>query len=207
MNITPSPTNPLPPMDWDRAPWNRWSFHHMREIVPTVEVWRGEGPVYALPKAEKNLDALSVKSIAGAPITLTKFLDETYTDGFLVMHRGAVVYERYFGTMTPRSLHLSQSVAKSVTGMACGVLVERGLLDPKQLVTHYLPELTETGWAGATMQHVLDMTTGVRFDETYTDPHSDMGQLDVACGWKPIPPGSDPALKWPTHIWGTDHWP
>jgi CubicO group peptidase (beta-lactamase class C family) len=119
-------------------------------------VWRGEGPVHALPKAEKNLDALSVKSIAGAPMTLTNFLDETYTDGFLVMHRGAVVYERYFGTMTPRSLHLSQSVAKSVTGMACGILVARGLLDPIQLITHYLPELHETGWAGATLQHVLD---------------------------------------------------
>jgi CubicO group peptidase (beta-lactamase class C family) len=201
MNNVPSPTTPLPPMDWDRAPWNRWSFHHMREIVPTVEVWRGDGPVQALPKVEKNLDALSVKSLAGAPTTLSNFLDESYTDGFLVMHRGAVVYERYFGTMTPRSLHLSQSVAKSVTGMAFGILAERGLLDPKQLVTHYLPELHETGWAGATLQQVLDMTTGVKFDETYTDPHSDMGQLDVASGWKPLPNGTDPTLKWPSHIW------
>ena len=201
MNNIPSPTNPLPPMEWDRAPWNRWSFHHMREIVPTAEVWRGDGPVSALPKAQKNLDGLKVNNLDGAPTTLTQLLDETYTDGFLVMHRGSVVYERYFGTMTPRSLHLSQSVAKSVTGMAFGVLVERGLLDPKQLVTHYLPELRETGWEGATLQHVLDMTTGVRFDETYTDLHSDMGQLDVACGWKPIPPGSDPKLKWPSHIW------
>jgi CubicO group peptidase (beta-lactamase class C family) len=201
MNTIPSPTNPLPTMEWDRAPWNRWSFHHMREIVPTAEVWRGDGPVSALPKAEKNLDGLKVKNLAGAPTTLTQLLDETYTDGFLVMHRGSVVYERYFGTMTPRSLHLSQSVAKSVTGMAFGVLVERGLLDPKQLVTHYLPELRETGWEGATLQHVLDMTTGVRFDETYTDPHSDMGQLDVAAGWKPVPSGSDPKLKWPSHVW------
>ncbi len=200
MNI-PSHNNPLPPMDWDRAPWNRWSFHHMREIVPTVEVWRGDGPVRSLERKEKNLDSLSVKSLAGTPTSLSAFLDETYTDGFLVMHRGAIVYERYLGTMTPRSLHLSQSVAKSVVGMAFGILVGRGLLDPKQLVSHYLPELSQTGWAGATLQQVLDMTTGVKFDETYTDPHSDIGQLDVACGWKPIPSGSDPKLKWPTHIW------
>jgi CubicO group peptidase (beta-lactamase class C family) len=193
MNNIPSPTNPLPPMEWDRAPWNRWSFHHMREIVPTAEVWRGDGPVSVLPMAEKNLDGLKVKNLDGAQATLTQLLAETYTDGFIVMH--------YFGTMTPRSLHLSQSVAKSITGMAFGVLADRGLLYPKQLVTHYLPELRETGWEGATLQHVLDMTTGVRFDETYTDPHSDMGQLDVACGWKPIPPGSDPKLKWPSHIW------
>jgi len=199
--FVPSPTSPLPPMDWDRSPWNRWSFHHMREIVPTVEVWRGDGPVHILQRKEKNLDGVNVKSLAGAPTSLSAFLDETFTDGFLVMHRGSIVYERYYGTMTPRSLHLSQSVAKSVVGMAFGVLVERGLLDPKQLVTHYLPELAQTGWAGATLQHVLDMTTGTKFDETYTDPHSDMGQLDVASGWKPIPPNSDPKLKWPRHIW------
>ena len=201
MKNIPSPTNPLPPMDWDRAPWNRWSFHHMREILPTVEVWRGDGPVRKLEHREKNLDALSVKSLAGPHTLLSTFLDETYTDGFLVMHRGAIVYERYFGSMTPRSLHLSQSVAKSIVGMACGIFIESGLLDPTQLISHYLPELAQTGWAGATLQHVLDMTTGVKFDETYTDPHSEMGQLDVASGWKPIPPGSDPKLKWPTHIW------
>lgn len=201
MNNIPSPTNPLPPMDWDRAPWNRWSFHHMREVVPTVEVWRGDGPMRQLERREKNLDGLSVKSLDGAPTTLSAFLDETYTDGLLVMHGGAVVYERYFGTMTPHSLHLSQSVAKSVVGMAAGILIERGDLDPKQQISLYLPELRHSGWAGATLQHVLDMTTGVRFDESYTDPHSDIGQLDVASGWKPIPPGGDPSLKWPTHIW------
>ena len=188
-------------MEWDRAPWNRWSFHHMREILPTVEVWRGNGVVLPMPRREKNLDGLSVNSLQAAPSTLSKFLDETYTDGFLVMHRGAIVYERYFGTMTPRSLHLSQSVAKSVVGMAAGILIGRGELDPTQQISLYLPELRETAWAGATLQQVLDMTTGVKFDETYTDPHSDIGQLDVASGWKPIPPESDPEFKWPTHIW------
>ena len=201
MKVAPSPTNPLPLMEWDRAPWNRWSFHHMREILPTVEVWRGNGVVLPMPRREKNLDGLSVNSLQAAPSTLSKFLDETYTDGFLVMHRGAIVYERYFGTMTPRSLHLSQSVAKSVVGMAAGILIGRGELDPTQQISLYLPELRETAWAGATLQQVLDMTTGVKFDETYTDPHSDIGQLDVASGWKPIPPESDPEFKWPTHIW------
>ena len=199
--ISPSLTNPLPSMDWDRAPWNRWSFHHMREIVPTVEVWRGDGTARKLDRKEKNLDGLSVKSLAAAPISLSNFLDETYTDGFLVMHRGAVVYERYFGSMTPRSLHLSQSVAKSIIVMAFGILVGRGDIDPTQQVSHYLPELGATGWAGATLQHVLDMTTGVKFDETYTNLYSDMGQIDVASGWKPIPASTDPKFKWPSHIW------
>ncbi len=197
-----SPPRMVPPrLDWDRAPWNRWAFQHMREILPTVEVWRGDGPVSALERAEADLDELPVTDSFGRPTTLAGLLDETYTDGFLVLKDGAVVYERYFNGMTERTLHLSQSMAKSVTGSVCGILVGRGLIDPARPVTAYLPELERTGWAGATVQHVLDMTTGVRFSEEYTDRYSDIGQVDVASGWKPVPPGSDPGFAWPANVW------
>jgi CubicO group peptidase (beta-lactamase class C family) len=188
-------------MDWDRAPWNQWSFQHIREILPTSEVWRGDKPSRELPRRDRDLDSLVVKSIGGEASSLLHLLNETYTDGFLILHQGAIVYERYFSAMTQRSLHLSQSVAKSLVGMTAGILVGHGLLDPKQQVTHYLPELATTAWKGATLQQVFDMTTGVRFNEDYTDPHSDAGQLDVASGWKPIPSGSHPELNWPTHVW------
>ncbi len=197
-----SPPQMVPPrLDWDRPPWNRWAFQHIREILPTVEVWRGDGPVRELARNEVELDDLPTVDSTGAPTTLAGNLDETYTDGFLVLKGGAVAYERYFNGMTPRTLHLSQSMAKSVTASVFGILVGRGLIDPAAPVSRYLPELERTGWRGATLQHVLDMTTGVRYSEEYTDRYSDMGQTDVAAGWKPIPPGSDPAFKWPTHIW------
>ncbi|RWX59911.1 class C beta-lactamase-related serine hydrolase, partial [Mesorhizobium sp. M4B.F.Ca.ET.089.01.1.1] len=105
-----------------------------------------------------------------------------------------------FNGMDERSLHLSQSMAKSVTGTVFGILVGRGLIDTARPVTAYLPELGETAWAGASVQHVLDMTTGVRFSEEYTNPYSEIGQVDVASGWKPVPPGSDPAFLWPAHM-------
>lgn len=197
----PSRNLPVPTMDWDRAPWNRWSFLNMREVLPTVEVWRGAEPVRQFERAEKPLHKIMVDSREGKTVTLTDFLDETYTDGFLVLHRGKIVFETYLNGMEPRTLHLSQSVGKSVVGMAAGILIGRGLLDPKNLVSHYLPELGDTAFKGATLQQVMDMTSGDRFDETYTDPHSDMGQLDVAAGWKPIPPGTDQNLKWPSHVW------
>jgi CubicO group peptidase (beta-lactamase class C family) len=47
---------------------------------------------------------------------------------------------------------------------------------------------------------VLDMTTGVRFSEDYTNPYSDIGKSDVASGWKPVPPASDPDFRWPRHM-------
>ncbi len=197
-----SPPRLVPPrMDWDRPPWNRWSFQHIRELLPTVEVWKGPGHASRLPRAERELDALAVADSAGRPSTLLDHLDESYTDGFLVLKDGAVVYERYFNGMTPRSLHLSQSMAKSVISAVAGILVGRGLLDPARPVTDYLPELAATAWKGATLQHVLDMTTGVHFSEEYTDPYSEIGQTDVASGWKPVPPGADPDFRWPSHMW------
>lgn len=191
----------VPRLDWDRPPWNRWAFQHVRELLPTVEVWRGHGHRRRLETAERDLDDLPVEDSEGRPTTLAGMLDETYTDGFIVLRDGAVVFERYFNGMTPRTLHLSQSVAKSVTGATFGILAGRGVVDPARLVTDYLPELAATAWSGASLQHVLDMTTGVRFSEAYTDRHSDIGQVDVASGWKPIPPDGDPDFKWPAHMW------
>ena len=197
-----TPPNLIPPkMEWDRPPWNRWSFQHVREILPTVEVWRGSGIVREFVVRERDLDGLAVADSVGVPTTLAGHLDETYTDGFLVLKDGAIVYERYFNGMSQRTLHLSQSVAKSFTGIVAGILIERGILDINAPVTQYLPELEKTGWRGATLQQVLDMTTGTRFSEEYTNPYSDIGQSDVASGWKPIPPDSDSDFKWPRNMW------
>lgn len=195
------PSMAVPRLDWDRPPWNRWSFQHIREIMPTVEVWKGAGHASRLPRAERDLDSLAVPAVDGSPSTLAALLDETYTDGFLVLKDGAITCEGYFNGMTPRTLHLSQSMAKSVTGCVAGILVGRGLLDPARPVTDYLPELEQSAWKGATLQQVLDMTTGVHFSEEYTDRYSEVGQIDVASGWKPIPPGSDPDFAWPSHVW------
>jgi CubicO group peptidase (beta-lactamase class C family) len=193
--------NIVPHMDWDRPPHNRWSFQHIREILPTAEVWRGRGPVREFARHEIELGTLVVDSAEGASSTLSALLDETYTDGFLVIKNGAIVFERYLNGMTERSLHISQSVSKSFTGMLAGILVGKGLLNVSAPVTDYLPELRQTAWKNASLQQVLDMTTGVRFSEAYSEPYSDIGQVDVASGWKPVPPDSDPKFKWPKHVW------
>lgn len=188
---------PFPPKaEWDRAPWNRWSFQHVREIVPTVDVWRGSGPVRALPRHEQNLDNLGVAGIDGEETALAAFLEQTCTDGLAVLKRGAIVYERYFNGMEDHTLHLSQSLAKSFTGALAGILVERGTINVDAQIIDVLPGLASTAYRGATIQHVLDMASGVRFGEDYTDPLSDMARADVASGWKPVPLGTDPG-QWP----------
>src|SRR3569832_1208187 len=88
---------PFPPKaEWDRAPRNRWTFQHVREIVPTVDFWRGTGPDRVLPRDERDLDQLAVFCVDGSPSSLAFFLDQTYTVGLLVLKNCSISYERYF---------------------------------------------------------------------------------------------------------------
>jgi CubicO group peptidase (beta-lactamase class C family) len=188
-----------PPRDgWDRAPWNRWSFQHVREMVPTAEVWRGRGTPGTLPRAPQNLDGVTYRGESGER-NIAQFLDATFTDGFIVLHRGCVEFERYMNGMNERSLHLSQSVGKSLIGILTGILAGRGIMDPAAPIATYLPELKETAYRDARIEHVLNMTSGVTFDETYTDPFSDIAKIDVACGWRPRP--ENDGRDWPRTVW------
>src|SRR5690349_15257984 len=82
----------VPAIDWDRPPWNRWAFQHIRELLPTVEVWRGPGHRSRLREELRDLDGLVVEDSEGRPVTLAALLDETYTDGFIVIRDRAVAY-------------------------------------------------------------------------------------------------------------------
>lgn len=169
----------LPLIDWDRAPWNRWSFQHVREIVPSAQIRRGD-VVTALPAATGTLESLGFRGPDGERTTFGQMLDDTYTDAMLVWKDGKVLHESYHNGMTPQSVHLLQSVSKSVTSATAGCLIGQGLLDPAAPVTQYLPELTATAWNGATLQHVLDMTSGTRYSEDYEIRDSDVGKTDYA---------------------------
>lgn len=195
----PPPQMRVPMMDWDRAPWNRWAFQHVRELVPTAPVRRAPVPS-PWPEAAGSLADFGYVGPDGTRTTFARMLDDTYTDAVLVWADGKVQHESYHNGMDATRLHLLQSVSKSLTSAAAGSLVAEGLLRPDALVTDFLPELEATGWRGATLQHVLDMTSGTRFTETYTQPDSDVGKMDTAAGWKPAPGGVD-ASDWPSCIW------
>ncbi|UYV36889.1 beta-lactamase family protein [Rhodobacteraceae bacterium D3-12] len=193
------PSNPggeiLPP-HWHMAPYNRWSFQHMREMTPTAGVRRGHGGLRHFDQAPRDLGGLSFES-RGRTLTINQFLDQSWTDGWLVLHQGKVLEERYLNGMTPERLHLSMSMAKSILGTVVGILIADGKIDPTAQLPHYLPELGETAYRAATVQHLLDMTTGVTFDESYEVPGSHMQKLGNACAWG----GRGDAPGWPETIW------
>lgn len=189
----------VPAHDWDGPPWNRWAFRHVRELVPTAAVPRGADP-WPMPGAAEDVDAVACLDGQGRPSTWAAMLDATYADAALVWLDGRVIAESHHNGMTPRSPHLAMSVSKSVVGTVAGILIGEGLMDPFAPVTDLAPDLADTAWRGATLQQVLDMTTGVRFDETYGSPQADIFMVDVAAGWKPPFPWMDPEFV-PGCIW------
>ena len=170
--------------NWQDPPFNRWAFQHVRELIPTARIPRGDGPVWRLAADERDIGGIRFRS-DGRELSVAELLAETYTDGFLVLHRGRIVTEQYFNGLAPDVPHLLMSVSKSVTSTVAGVLVGRGLLDASALVTDIVPELHGTSFEGATVQHLLDMRTGTRFDEDYDNPKADVRTYERVYLWRP----------------------
>jgi CubicO group peptidase (beta-lactamase class C family) len=174
-----------------RFPRTRWSFTHMRQLIPTSVVAREDAPVCPLPRRERDdLDDIVFQPLGSqGAMTWRESLAANYTDGILVLHRGAVVFERYFGVLTPHAQHIAFSVTKSFVATVAAVLIEQGVLDEGALISHYLPELGSGGYADATLRQVLDMTTGINYVEDYTDPGSSIWSMSRAGGFRPRPAG------------------
>ena len=175
-----------------KFPQLRWAWSNIRQLVPTVAVWRGPGAASVLPRAERDLGGVTLTTMDGRRITFDQALAETYADGIAVLHRGRIVFERYFGALEPQKQHIAMSVTKSFTGVLAGILIAEGKLDPAAPVTAYVPELKSSAFADATVEQVMDMTTGLKYTEVYTDPNSDVWAMRRANGMAPPEPGAPP---------------
>ena len=173
--------------NWQEAPHNRWAFQHLRELIPTHRIARGSGPSSKLEVRDlaEQIDRISVHRLVGGPATVAEVLVETFTDAVLILHEGELVFERYFGQMRPDSPHLLMSVSKSLVGCVAGVLVADGRLDLAKLAEDYVPEVRGSGYGRATVRDILDMRTGVKFSEKYSDLDAEVRVMEVHVGWRP----------------------
>lgn len=169
----------------------RWTFSNSRQFGPTTSVSRGTTPMSVLPRAERtDIDGLSFQ-VMGSSNTMTwaQSLGANYTDGIVVLHKGRIVYERYFGVLKPEGQHIAQSVTKSFFGTIGAMLIAEGTLDENAPVSRYVAELKDTGFGNATVRQVLDMTTGIKYSENYADPKAEVWDHVRAGGVLPRPPG------------------
>jgi hypothetical protein len=143
-----------------------------------------------LSRAERaDIDKVTFQPIGRTDsMSWAQSLAANYTDGILILHRGRIVYERYFGALAADRQHLAFSVTKSFVATVAATLVAEGALADEVTVASYLPELRDTGLGDATIRQLLDMTTGVDYSEDYADPKSPVWELTRAGGFLARPP-------------------
>lgn len=174
-----------------RFPQWRWSVANFRQLMPTVNVSRGLTPAVPLKARQRNdIDALTFVPLGREqPMTWAQSLQENYTDGIVILHRGELVYERYFGVLKPEGQHGAMSVTKTFVGTLAALLVAEGTLDPGRKVADYVPELAQSAFGSATVRQLMDMTTAIRFSEDYADPKAEVW-AHAAAG-NPLPKPAD----------------
>ncbi|MCW3847715.1 beta-lactamase family protein [Sphingomonas sp. LB-2] len=159
------------------------NFPAMEKLFPTHIVAAG-GRVRALPSGR----ALSVPDA-----DIESFMAAQNVAGLLVLQDGKVRLERYARGYGPEGRWTSFSVAKSFTSTLVGAAIRDGYIksvdDP---VTRYIPELVGSGYDGVTVAQLLTMTSGVKWNEDYTDPNSDVARMLLM----PLKPGEDATVAY-----------
>ena len=160
---------------WDTGSFSAHGQRASIERMPSY-VLEPDGPAVPLPRGNSiDVSELIFTSPAtGEPLNFEDFNNEYLgLDGLCVAHHGQVVSELYFNGLTEQDQHLIHSCSKTLTGMQVALAQQSGLLTVDQHVTHFLPELkTIDAWKDVTIQHLLDMATGIVSDENYYDPTS-----------------------------------
>lgn len=144
------------------------NFSHMDAAFLTTPVSRGDGPAGRLAQ--------------GAPVRLPAgaddWLRERAVTSLLVMKDGEIRFEDYYLDTGPDDRRISWSVAKSYLSALLGVLIDEGAIGSiDEPVTKYAPMLKGTAYDGATIRNVLNMASGIVFDEDYLDNNSDIKRM------------------------------
>jgi CubicO group peptidase (beta-lactamase class C family) len=172
--------------NWQSASHLHWTFQHVADFLPTAVISRGTGPIADLPAKPTELSDIPLYDSAnGKRTTVGGVMAATATDGWIVTQHGKVLAEHYYGGMDADTSHLLMSVSKSLIAMVVGALAGDGALDVDGELTTYVPGLAESGYAGATVRHVLDMRSGIAFSEDYLNPMAQVRLLEQAIGWAP----------------------
>jgi hypothetical protein len=170
--------------NWRSSPFNRWAFHHVRELIPSADIANDPRHIRELPFGDRSLD-VRIDPDSGEAMGLEAFLLETDTDGLAILHRGRLVCERYAGGMTEETPHILMSVSKSMLGLLAAQIG----LDTARQVAEIIPEVRDTAYRGASVRDLLDMRAGIVWDENYLATSGPIIEYRKATGWNPLAPG------------------
>ena len=141
------------------------AFRSMDTLFTTRTVARS-GPVWTLPRNDRPLDF--TYAWQGQTLRAGEFLERTYTNALLVMKDGRIVSEIYRNNSNERTRFIAWSMTKSITSALIGcALAEKRIDSLDTPIVRYLPELAGGGYDGASIRDVMEMRSGVAYDERY----------------------------------------
>lgn len=162
-------------------PQIRESVCDMRMFFPTKGVKPAEYNRYDFKtKYDESIAKVMFETLNGELISFEESLDLAKADGIIVLHKGKIVFERYYGFLEPDGTHAVMSVSKTLTGTLGAVLVAEGILDENKKVSYYVEELSGSAFGSATIRELLDMTTALDYDENYNNPNSRIWEFSQA---------------------------
>ena len=155
------------------------SYRNSDKIFWTRKIHAAEH-AYSLPYAKVDLDEVEV-NITGATMTVNEYFKRKSVAGLLVIKDGKIIYERYGLGNTEHSQWISFSVAKSVVSMLIGAAIQDGYIKSvRESVTRYVPRLKKSSYSQSSIANLLQMASGVQWNEDYADPQSDIATVS----WK-----------------------
>jgi CubicO group peptidase (beta-lactamase class C family) len=168
-----------------------FGYKNIEKIFPVRVAPRGK-TVSALPHADTPFDVSYQDS--GKTLDTAAFMKANRTSGLIIISHGKVLLERYGLGRTEKDRWTSFSVGKSVTSTLVGAAIKDGyIMSIHSPVTVYLPELKKTAYDGVTIADLITMRSGVKWNEDYSDPKSDVNQFGLTT--EPVN-GQDPVVAY-----------
>lgn len=150
------------------------NFRNFDRFGPMIEI-PATAPS-ALPEDFRTINFSA--DYLGETLTLSKFLESTSTSAFLVIADGKIIDERYYHGNRPGAINAGFSMTKSFVSALVGAAIADGYIKSvDEPIKHYIPELTSATFDDVTIKHVLQMSSGVKFNEDYSDPESDINNM------------------------------
>jgi len=150
-----------------------YTFINMDENISSKPIKKAEKS-FLFPR-KQNIVLPSSFNVKELEFTTQKYIDSSYTQGLLFIQNDTIQYENYWRGQQENTKHISWSMAKSYVSALFGIAMEEGYIkNIEQTVGEYLPELKGSGYDNVKIKDVLQMSSGVKFNEDYSDPKSDI---------------------------------
>jgi CubicO group peptidase (beta-lactamase class C family) len=175
------------PYSYWSQPYSFYYFHHMDKIPNQRLDWVHK-PVTPFALKEAAAPFSLTYSVDGKSSTLEEYLEQADVLGFLVLKDNQVIYEKYLHGASVDDRFLSMSVGKSVLSVLFGTAVDESKIRVSDPVTKYLPYLADGAYKDCTLKDLLQMASGIEFNEDYVDPKADVHRMlfDLIRGGEPF---------------------